>query len=91
MGYASRAMRFVYVMDPMARILPDKDTTFALQRATQRRGHLSLHCEPRDIYVQEGDVWARARELSVRDSAPFFEFKTPADVRLADCECVLVR
>jgi glutathione synthase len=91
MGYAPPAMRFVYVMDPMDRILPDKDTTFALQRATQRRGHVSLHCEPRDVYVQGGDVWARVRELSVRDSAPFFTFRTPADLRLADCECVLIR
>ena len=52
-------MRFVYVMDPMDRVLPDKDTTFAFQRAAQRRGHAALHCEPRDVYVEGGDVWAR--------------------------------
>ena len=32
-------MRFVYLMDPMANVLPDKDTTFAFQRAAQARGH----------------------------------------------------
>ena len=37
-------MRFVYVMDPMERVLPDKDTTFAFMRAAQGRGHESLHC-----------------------------------------------
>ena len=47
-------MRFVYVMDPMDRVLPDKDTTFAFQRAAQRRGHAALHCEPRDVYVDGG-------------------------------------
>ena len=56
-------MRFVYVMDPMDRVLPDKDTTFAFQRAAQRRGHKSLHAELRDVYVLDGDSFERAREI----------------------------
>jgi glutathione synthase len=84
-------MRFVYVMDPMDRVLPDRDTTFAFQRASQRRGHVALHCTPRDVYVAEGDVWAKARELTVRDEAPHFVFGRTLDVRLADVECVLIR
>jgi glutathione synthase len=84
-------MRFVYVMDPMDRVLPDRDTTFAFQRAAQRRGHLALHCTPKDVYIQEGDAWATARELSVSDRPPHFTFARTLDVRLADVECVLVR
>jgi glutathione synthase len=84
-------MRFVYVMDPMERVLPDKDTTFAFQRAAQRRGHSALHCEPRDVYVQDGDAWARVRDLHVSDSAPHFTLGSPGDVRLADVECVFIR
>jgi glutathione synthase len=84
-------MRFVYVMDPMDRVLPDKDTTFAFQRAAQRRGHTALHCLPRDVYVDGGDVWARVRELRVGDRAPHFELSGGGDVRLADVECVFIR
>ena len=84
-------MRFVYVMDPMTRVVPDKDTTFAFQRAAQRRGHATLHCEPRDVYVQDGDVWAQTRALKVSDAAPHFEHGAAVDVRLADVECVLIR
>jgi glutathione synthase len=84
-------MRFVYVMDPMDRVLWDKDTTFAFQRAGQRRGHVSLHCEPRDVYVEGGDVWARAREVKVSDTEPHHTLGKAADVRLADVECVLIR
>jgi glutathione synthase/RimK-type ligase-like ATP-grasp enzyme len=72
-------MRFVYVMDPMDRILPDKDTTFAFQRAAQRRGHVSLHCELRDVYMEGGDVWARVRPVRVSDSPPTFR-STPRSV-----------
>jgi len=84
-------MRFVFVMDPMHRILPDKDTTFAFQRAALRRGHASFHCEPRDVYIADGDVWARAREVRVMDEAPYFTLGAPDDVRLADVECVAIR
>jgi glutathione synthase len=84
-------MRFVYVMDPMDRVLWDKDTTFAFQRAAQHRGHVALHCEPRDVYLSDGDVFARTRELRVSDSAPHFTFGAAVDLRLADVECVLIR
>lgn len=84
-------MRFVYVMDPMQRVLPDKDTTFAFQRASLRRGHQSLHCEPRDVYVEGGEVSARVREVRVSDEAPYFALGEPHDVRLADVDCVFIR
>ena len=84
-------MRFVYVMDPMQRVLPDKDTTFAFQRAAQRRGHESLHCEMRDVYVEDGDVWARVRDVRVSDTEPHFTMGEARDVRLADLDCVFIR
>jgi glutathione synthase len=84
-------MRLVYVMDPVDRVSPDKDTTFALQRAAQKRGHASLHCLPRDLFVKDGEVFARVRDLRVGAAAPFFTFGEPQDVRLADVEAVLIR
>lgn len=84
-------MRFVYVMDPMDRVLPDKDTTFAFQRAAQARGHEALHCEPRDLFVKDGDVFARVRHLTVSDAAPYASFGEALDVRLADVEGVFIR
>jgi glutathione synthase len=84
-------MRFVYVMDPMDRVLPDQDTTFAFLRAAQGRGHESLHCEARDLFVRGGDVWARVRPLKVSDAAPHATFGTPADVRIADVQAVFIR
>jgi glutathione synthase len=85
-------MRFVYVMDPMDRVLPDKDTTFAFQRAAQARGHESLHCELRNLYVKNGDVFARVRKLTVSNTPPHAVFgQTVEDVRLADVEAVFIR
>jgi glutathione synthase len=84
-------MRFVYVMDPMDRILPDKDTTFAFQRAAQARGHAALHCLPRDLFLLNGEVHARVREVTVSDAVPHVTWGSQYDVRLADCEAVLIR
>ncbi len=84
-------MRLVYVMDPMDRVLPEKDTTFALQRAAQRRGHTALHCQPRDLFVKDGDVFAKVVDLRVSDTSPFFTLGPAHDVRIADAEAVLIR
>jgi glutathione synthase len=84
-------MRFVFVMDPISRVLPDKDTTFAFIRAAQQRGHTALHCLPRDVYIEGGDVGARVRELRVSDAAPYFEWGATLDVRFASVEAVFIR
>ena len=78
-------------MDSMDRILVDKDTTFAFQRAAQARGHFALHCLPRDLFLEGGDVHARVRAVTVSDEAPHFEFGEPFSVRLPDVEAVFIR
>jgi len=84
-------MRFVFVMDPMQRVLPDKDTSFALQRAALKRGHELLHAELRDLFAKEGDVFARVRGLRVQNAAPFFEYGPESDVRLGDVDAIFIR
>ena len=84
-------MRFVYVMDPMERILESKDTTFAFQRAAQARGHAALHCLSKDLFLAGGDVCARVRRVTVSDAAPCFAYGEESEVRLADVEAVFIR
>lgn len=84
-------MRIVYLMDSLDRVLPDKDTTFALQRATQNRGHTSLFAELHDLYTDGGDVFVRARTIRVSDQAPHFDVGAPQDLRVADVDAVFIR
>jgi glutathione synthase len=84
-------MRFVYVMDPMDGLLPDKDTTFAFQRAAQARGHVSLHCLMRDLYFKDDDLFARVRPVTVGDEPPHYSLGAPFDVRLAEADAVFIR
>lgn len=84
-------MRFIYLMDPMEKVLPDKDTTFAFQRAAQARGHVALHAELRDLFVKDGDVYANVRELLVGETPPYFRLGASSRVRIADVEAVFIR
>jgi len=84
-------MRFVFVMDPMQKVLPDKDTSFALQRAALKRGHRLLHAELRDLYAKDGDVFSRVRAVRVQDGAPFFEYGEESDARLGDTDAIFIR
>ena len=84
-------MRFVYIMDPLERVLPERDTTFAFQRSAQRRGHIALHAELRDVAVQGGEVWAHVRHVTVSDASPHMSLGVSEDINLATVDCVLVR
>lgn len=87
-------MRFVFVMDPLDRVDPEKDTTFAFIRAAQRRGHESRHALLRDLSIAGGEAWATTRRVEIVDGPPFIRLRpdeAPTRVRLADADAVFVR
>lgn len=64
-------MRFVFVMDSLDRVNPDKDTTFAFLEAAQRLGHESFHCLIHGLSVHEGEPRGRLRRIEILPEAPF--------------------
>jgi glutathione synthase len=84
-------MRFVFVMDPMTGVLPDKDTSFAFQRAAQSRGHTSFHCGLQDLRVEGGEVIARTRSVSTLTDTPFFKHGEREEIRLSDVDAIFIR
>lgn len=84
-------MRLVYVMDPLETMLPDKDTTFAFLRAAQAAGHQNLHCQTRDLWVEQGRVHARVAGATVAAEAPFAVYGKPFEIALGEVDAVLVR
>jgi glutathione synthase len=85
------ALRLLYVMDPMARVLVDKDTTFAFQLEGQRRGHEQYHCGAEDLFVDRTVPHATARRLTVERGTPHFRFDEARITPLADYDAVLMR
>ena len=57
-------MHILFVADPLSSFKIYKDTTFAMMREAQRRGHQVLACEPQDIVWQSGQqVTARVQQV----------------------------
>ena len=80
------------VMDPIASINIKKDSTFAMLLAAQRREWPLYYMEMPDLFLREGRVQARMRQLKVRDDpAGWFELGEPVTNDLAQVDAVLMR
>ncbi len=80
-------MRFVFVMDTLDRVTPEKDTTFAFVETAEARGHECLHCLPGDLAVRRGVPIAHARGLSTFAASPRIRLsgeKIPVDLMNTD-------
>lgn len=63
-------MRIAFLMDPIERVLVDKDTTFALMLEAQARGHEVFTLGPADLRAEDGTVYARLFPTKVQRAAP---------------------
>lgn len=64
--------RFLFVMDPIERILPDKDTTFVLMLESLQRGHGVYYCTPADLFALGPTPHARFRRAEVMRGTPHY-------------------
>jgi glutathione synthase len=63
-------MKLLFVADPLESFKIYKDTTFAMMREAQKRGHLISTCEPNDIRWQRGEsVTAMVRAITLTGHA----------------------
>ncbi|MDZ4695231.1 MAG: glutathione synthase [Deltaproteobacteria bacterium] len=59
-------MKMLFVMDPLARIHLDGDTTFAIMLEAQARGHELWFCEPPHLGLEHDKTTATAWPVTVR-------------------------
>lgn len=84
-------MRFLFVMDPVEKMIPDKDTTFAFIRGATDMGHECLHCLPRDVANVGREVFASARAVTVSGTPPHGRLGEEAFVELPSLDAVFIR
>ncbi len=84
--------RIAFVMDPLDQVQPDHDTTFALLREADRRGHLTYHVDPAGVGYADGRVELDARRVRVRDSsAELFQVEPTRRLGPDDLDAVWIR
>ncbi len=77
-------MKLLFVADPLESFKPYKDSTFAMMREAERRGHTLMACEPSDLRWQSGEpVTAQVRDIRLSGSlgADWFETDATAPAR----------
>ncbi|KAB7629722.1 glutathione synthase, partial [Verminephrobacter sp. Larva24] len=86
-------MELLFIADPLHSFKIYKDTTFAMMRAAQRRGHTLTVSEPQHIMWQRGSkVSARVQDIRLTgDPTHWYDAPAQRSAWLADFDAVLMR
>ena len=86
-------MNLLSIADPLESFKISKDTTFAMLREAQKRGHTLAACEPQDVMWQRGAaVTAHVRDITLTgDATRWFEVRGTRAVALKDFDAILMR
>ncbi|WP_296044027.1 glutathione synthase [uncultured Alteromonas sp.] len=80
------------VMDPIAKIKPEKDTSFAMMLEAQQRGAKVIYLELKDLYIDNGIPKAIGYPVTVRDQATdFYTLGDEQQYLLGDLDVILMR
>ncbi|MEI6660632.1 MAG: glutathione synthase [Comamonadaceae bacterium] len=86
-------MDILFVADPLESFKIYKETTFAMMREAQRRGHTIAACEPRHILWQRGSmVKASVRRIVLTEDSPnWFREESLENRMLKDFDAIVMR
>ncbi|BCB28631.1 glutathione synthetase [Sulfurimicrobium lacus] len=85
-------MKLAIILDPLESIKTYKDSTYAVMREAQARGHELYVMEQHELILDEGKVRAHARRLDmVADELDWYTLGEPAWRELSDFDVTLMR
>jgi glutathione synthase len=85
-------MRFAFIMDPIQKVLIDKDTTFVFMLESQARGHEVHYLEMEDLFIERARVMGRMRRIELRrEYHNHFTFHEETVGPLGTCDAIFMR
>jgi glutathione synthase len=85
-------MKLAFVVDPLDTFKIYKDTTFAIMREAQSRGHALYAMEQQDLAWRDGKVVGKARRIRLTGrKSEWYRAQKPVLTKLADFDAVLMR
>ena len=86
-------MNLLFIADPLHNFKISKDTTFAMMREAQRRGHTLTVCEPQQVSWQRGSkVSARVSDIRLTgDAVQWYAAQPQRSAALVEFDAVLMR
>lgn len=85
-------MRHAFIMDPLERVKPWKDTSYFIMLAAQQKGHSVGFLQPQDLYLLHEQLHATVvwLEVNADNEQPFTQIKTES-VAMATMDVVWLR
>lgn len=81
-----------FVMDPLERIHPAADTSFALMLEAQARGFRIMHVAPKAMSLSGSALSLEGFEVTVKDAATdYFQVQSPLQIEASDCAAIFIR
>lgn len=84
-------MKLLVVVDPLARLKPYKDSSVAMMRAANARGHAVFAAEARALLVRDGIARARCDAIETRSDDDWYRVTETREFALADFDAVVMR
>ena len=81
-------MKFLFVIDPIKNINPEKDSSVALMEATTNKDIEVWICTPQDLEARGDEVWASSIKVN---PIPWVEIEKNMCIPLADFSCIWMR
>lgn len=88
---SSRSLRILYIMDPIAKVHVDKDTTFAFMLEGQRRGHAQSYCALDDLFIDRTVASAHSQAVTVQREAIHYALGESHSAPLTHWDVVFMR
>jgi glutathione synthase len=86
-------MHILFIADPLASFKIYKDTTFAMMREAQKRGHTLSVCEPKDIHWQlGGKVSGKTQSIQLTgDKDSWYQVLNESEHALTSFDAIIMR
>ncbi len=84
-------MKLLFVVDPLASLKPQKDSSVAMMRAAQARGHAVHTCVAADLSIRGGRACADCEVIEVFPEPAWYRVHGRREWTLADFDAVVMR
>ena len=85
-------MEFLFIVDPLEELKAYKDTSVAMMRGAQARGHVVHTCEQTSLAWRDGRVLAQATRIVLADDdGDWYRAEATSERNLAEFDAVLMR
>lgn len=84
-------MKLLFIIDPIASLKHYKDTSVAMMRAADKRGHQVFICEQHDLYLQQATVHVRAQAITLAEGERWYELGDELEYLPSAFDVVLMR